>query len=651
MKSVIHYLLYWLGFSQLALAQSITFSQLPANGQLYPRTPQSVGIVKVAGLVNGPGAQKLSLVVTRNDTLFQYRQLPLTYSTTTAPFATSLAIPAQLAQFRVRVFLHRTADSILVADRQRIVAGDAYVINGQSNAVAYLSAPYYTYQSDYIRTFGVFTGSEPYVASGTLWSTGNTSMNTLVGTWGMELARRLIDQYRIPICLINGGAGGEAIQIFNARNASNPMDLTTNHGRLLYRVNKAGLTGKIKAYFYRQGENESNGDSAGWPMNFDILYQNIRTDYPNLERFYLFQIHVLAGTNEKTGVFRDYQRRVGATQPLIRSYATVGTVGYDGIHFRLEGHVQTGQEMARIVARDFYQSTDTVQIQSPNVQKVYYSSAARNELVVQFEEGQHLQWPNDTTVTDTYGNPVTHQLRQWLYLDKTSGNVTSGRTEGNRVVLGLQGSSAAQLLGYLPPNYPSVEGWLPFPPGFAAAFPGPFLTNERGLRAFAFWNVPISAPLDPLANFTATAVNTQVRLSWTDHPAETQYVLERRAASEPTFSRLAQLPANTTAFADQTAQQAGDYHYRLRAVTATAETTADATVTVSCQTGAFIASIASGSWQQPQIWQCGNVPTSANSAQISDRQVVTIGQRGMTKQMRLAGTVAFQSGGSLRVGP
>lgn len=648
MKVKFLYLLCWIYLVQSGQAQTVTFTTLPANGQLYPRTAQSVGLIGIAGLVTGNGAQRLSLVVTRNDLPFRYQQLALAFSANTAPFSTTLTIPAELAQFRVLVFLHRSTDSVLVADRQQFVAGDAYVINGQSNAVAYYSPPLYTYQSDYIRTFGVFTGSDLYNPADTLWATGNTSTRTLVGTWGMELARRLVDQYRIPICLINGGSGGEAIQVFNARNAANPMDLSTNHGRLLYRVNKAGLAGKINAYFYRQGENESSGWSAGWPMNFDRLYQNIRTDYPNLRRFYLFQIHILGGTNEQTGVFRDYQRQISATQPLIRSYATVGTMAYDGVHFGVEGHRQTGLELARIVGQDFYGSTDTTQIQSPNVQKVYYSSVARNELVMQFEEGQKILWPTDTTVRDTYNNPAIHQMPTWVYLDRISGSVAVGRAEGHRVLLTLRANSVATQLGYLPPNYPSLEGGIPFPPGFARAFPGPFLTNERGLRAFAFWNVPISNPLAPLTGLVINSTNDLINLNWTDHPTELQYDVERRSAGESSFRRLARLPTNTTVYTDSTAWQSGVYEYRLRAVTAVAETTIDASIIYTCRSGPFLISTGSGNWQQPQIWQCRNVPVSTDNVEISGNQVVTLQQPVVSKRIRLKGILLLKAGGSVQ---
>lgn len=651
MNCLQHVLTGWLCLIVLsAQTQSVVFYQLPATGQLYPRTAQSVGLILISGRVTG-AAQHLSVVISRNGQPYGYRRLPLVAGQNgQAPFSTTLTIPAELAQFRVQLYLRRATDSLLVADRQRIVAGDAYVINGQSNAAAFYAPPEYTYQSEFIRTYGVGTGTNAYNTADSLWAVGNLTAPTLVGTWGMELAHRLLDRYGVPVCFINGAAGGEAIQIFNARNAANPMDLNTNYGRLLYRVNKAGLTGSIKAYFFRQGENESSGAASGWPGNFDILFANVQTDYPNLGRFYLFQINVLAGTNDQTAVFRDYQRRLGTLQPLIQAHATVGTASYDGIHYGIPGHAQTGLEMFRLVARDFYSSTDTDQITSPSVQKVYYTSPAHTEITVQFEEEQRMTWPADTTLADTYGQPTTHTMKQWLYLDNDPSRVASGRAEGYRVTLTLSQATAAQQLGYLPPNYPKQIGWIPFPPGYAAAFPGPFLKNGRGLCAFAFWNVPIGTELAPLLGLSASGTNNVVQLTWADHPAEQQYVLERRRTAELTFSRLVQLSANTTTYTDSTAQQADLYRYRLRAVTPAAEATADAQITFSCQTNGLSQSVRSGNWHQAQTWLCGYVPPPASTAQVLPNRTVTLTQSARVVRLRLGGQLRLQAGGSVRLG-
>lgn len=650
-------LLGWACAPLLSSAQLARFSKLPAPYQLYPRTSSSVAHIPIAGRLMLLGYNRMSMQIFRNTTLYRYTRQPIVYAGTTAPFSLTATIPAELAQYRIRVFVHQTGstDSVQIMDRQNIVAGDVFVINGQSNASAYGAPPAYTHQSEYIRTFGVMasnTNFGPYDPADTLWAPGNQSGATLVGTWGMEIARRIIEMYGIPVCILNGAAGGAGIEYLSIRNETNPQDLTTNHGRLLYRVRKAGLTGAVKAYFFRQGENEANGNAPAWPGEFEKLYQNVRLDYPNLARFYLFQIHLLSGPNPATAVFRDYQRRAGRLLPLVQTHATVGTRGYDGIHFNVAGHVQTGAEVFRLVARDFYSSADTNQISSPNIQKIYYLTPAQNEVVVQFDEGQRMVWPNDTTVADAYGAAISIRPQQWLYLNKLSGRVVSGRAEGNRIILTLNGSYTDQKLAYLPPNYPQTDGAGNPLPGEARAFPGPFLKNRRGLRAFSFWDVPVAAPLASLSGLTASVLSgTAIQLAWADHPAEQWYMIERKRSFDETFVLLAQLPANTTSFLDPATTHAVTYQYRLRAVTPTAETTADASATILCPKTNQVSSAQSGDWQQPLTWNCLRVPNLIERVRISPSHVVTLNQTVTIKSLVMQGNVRFGPRGNLRFIP
>jgi hypothetical protein len=384
-------------------------------------------------------------------------------------------------------------------------------------------------------------------------------------------------------------------------------------------------------------------------MNFDAFFQNIQTDYPNLSRFYLCQIHVLMGTMEASAIFRDYQRKLGTLQPIIRSYATVGTLGYDGVHFAPQGHLQTGLELYRQVARDFYGNPDTLQIASPDVGKVYYSSPARNQITVQFDEQHRMRWGADTVVTDPYGTAFTLQQRQWFYLNSTAGYVAAGLAEGYRVVLTLDGPHTEPQLGYLPPNYPAQTSGTPPAPGTAQAFPGPFLKNERGLRALSFWNVPIADPLPALGTLVANAAGPIVLLTWPDHPTEQQYVLERKQPGEANFTRLTVLPANTTAYTDTAIGQGGSYTYRLRAVTPTAEATTNATVAVDCLLAGTLATAQSGSWLLLTTWQCTNVPASTTAVHIANQHTILLDTAATTTGVRLEGTLRFGPGGTLQI--
>lgn len=563
----------------LATRAQITFTEAPADSQLYARNTLSEAIVPVSGRVTAAGYSRVSLQVSKAGQLFRHLSQALVYQGNTASFSFAPVIRAELANYQFQAFLVKGNDSTRVLNRHSVVAGDAFVINGQSNASAFHPVPDYKYTNEFIRTFGIYTANtnyNAYNAADTLWAIGNKSEPTLVGVWAMELGRRLTETYKVPVAFINGAAGGAPLEILVPRNAQNPADLGTSYGRLLYRVRKSGLLPHIKAYFFRQGENEVNGLASGWIPQFQQLYQNIRTDYPALRKIYLFQINIMGGPHEATAVFRDFQRN--PSLPYVSAYATVGTRGFDGIHYNQEGYEQTGREIFRQVARDFYRSADSLQIDSPNIRKVYYASAAREEVVLQFDEGQEMVWPADTTV-QSFSNkaPLTYQAIQWMLLDKQSGGVSGGRAEGNRIVLKLKTPGGVTRMSYLPANFPPMKSPDAPADGYPKQFSGPFLKNRRDLRAFSFWEFPVAEAINGLTGFSAKAEQgTRIRLTWNAHAQAGSYLLERRTGETGAFEAIAKLPASATDYTDVAVTNGPKYFYRLRAVSALAEAVAEA---------------------------------------------------------------------------
>ncbi|MEZ0611624.1 hypothetical protein ACAW74_24150 [Fibrella sp. WM1] len=116
------------------------------------------------------------------------------------------------------------------------------------------------------------------------------------------------------------------------------------------------------------------------------------------------------------------------------------------------------------------------------------------------------------------------------------------------------------------------------------------------------------------------------------------------------FSRLVSLPANTTLFTDSTASNQATDQYRLRAVTAAAESIADVSILVNCQVGGQLASLQSGDWYRARVWSCGELPTLTAIIQIMLRHVVTLHQQAWTKRIRLNGILRFQQSSSIRIG-
>ncbi|PMD98348.1 hypothetical protein BWI97_04090 [Siphonobacter sp. BAB-5405] len=266
----------------------VTFSKLPADNQLFPRNEQSEGTVAIAGTVTDASVTKISVQIFRGSNLYRYASQNLSFQNGRAFFALNPTIKAETVQYQAKIYLVKNRDSTLYATRVNLVAGDVYLISGQSNAVAGGEGPEYILydpqQNEFCRTYTTNYGSE-----GPKWVVAN-GLSVNVGVWGTELQRLIRQNNQIPTCILNNGSGGQPITFFNDRNAANPSDLTTDYGRALHRSMMAGVQNQVKAIFWRQGEAEIGGLSSQmleYPAQFDKLYRSWKQDYPVCKRYTL----------------------------------------------------------------------------------------------------------------------------------------------------------------------------------------------------------------------------------------------------------------------------------------------------------------------------------------------------------------------------
>ncbi|RVU26492.1 hypothetical protein EOJ36_00405 [Sandaracinomonas limnophila] len=147
-------------------------------------------------------------------------------------------LKSELAEYDCKFYAIRNAsDSVLMATRTNIVVGDSYIVNGQSNSYAGFEFPD-SYKGKFSRSFGRFYSDyfnyDKYLESDTLWSLAN--VKSPVGQFAGELMRLIIENEKVPVCIINGGSGGSNMDYNLIRNPSNPIDFNLSSGRLLYRV-------------------------------------------------------------------------------------------------------------------------------------------------------------------------------------------------------------------------------------------------------------------------------------------------------------------------------------------------------------------------------------------------------------------------------
>lgn len=452
------------------------FTEFPRHLQFYPRDAEDSAVVPISGMTIIPGYDTFYVEVLRNGVFARRYAQPAVYDGSSASFSLRPKIYAELADYSFR--LYAKANLIandLLASRDSIVAGDVYLIAGQSNAV--LSRGDVTWRNKYCRTFGLYNSQSAGDTNWALSAADTNLLNPAVGVWALNLQKKIVDAYKIPTCFINGAVGGKAIELMQ-RNDDTPTKLTTIYGMMLYRVQKSGLADHAKAMFWYQGESNNGGS---YLYNFTTLRNSWKTDYPNLEKIYVFQIRPGCNVTREHAQLREVQRTLPKTFPDVRTISTVGIPYHDGCHFTTQGYEIVAERVFNAVARDFYGSVDTVSIDGPNIARAFFTTMSRTEIALVFSPlGSQL------SITPDIANDSVHaSMKEYFFLDGSQAQVLSLMPKVDTLFITLTAPSFASKLTYLPDKY-----YL----GTSIFYEGPWIVNERGVGAFSFWNFPLEAP-------------------------------------------------------------------------------------------------------------------------------------------------------------
>ena len=481
-------ILFFLMATLRSYAQDLIISQFPEDYQFYARDENDSAEVIVNGKFSeGSAAEGLSLKVLKDGIPYDEQDLAREGEF----FSIMTKIDAGLHQFRFELYIQaQDQDSLyLVADS--VVCGDAYIITGQSNS--HPSSTLSIFTSPYCRSFGVKTGYEPYTEDDKKVRWGRASGNCPgltdevggwfiknpygVGVWGMELSRLIVEQYKVPVCIINGGSGSSSIEE-NMLYPEQPS-LETSFGRLAYRVDQAGLKDKIKAIFWHQGESNSN-DVEGYKAyfdNFKQLFADWNRVYTGLEKVYLFQLHPGCGREFKRygNELREIQNQIAKSHEMIEIMSTVGVIGHDGCHFSYQGYIEFANRMLPLVSRDFYEGKTDKIITPPKLLTAFFSSD--KEVVLSFD--QPIVAEEKRVV-----NGNTYFLKDQFFFKTASEddfipvNVKSLLVDANRVTLELGDAAPFDFITYLPSKFYA---------GTKEIYNGPWLMgSENGFGALSF---------------------------------------------------------------------------------------------------------------------------------------------------------------------
>jgi len=449
------------------VARTPAKDEKPEDNQLYARDDKNEGTLFYNGTLN-EAADAVFLKVYADGRLYKDESSKLAAD---KAYAFSVKLKPGLVHYKVEFGLKTGGRETVLHTATNIVCGDAYLIQGQSNAVATdwpEDDP--TFRSEWIRTFGSMSGSPSGVR---LWGDAvhrsRDGEKSQIGYWGMELARRLVENHQIPICIINGAVGGTRIDQ-HQRNPKNHEDMTTIYGRLLWRVREAKLTHGIRGVLWHQGENDQGADGPtggfGWEtyrQYFIDLAAAWKQDFPNLQHYYIFQIWPKAcamGVNGSDNMLREVQRTLPSYFSNMSIMSTLGIEPPGECHYPAAGYAEIARLICPLVEGDNYGKVFTTSITPPDLKRAYYASDKKDEIVMEFD--QPVKWDN--------------ALVSEFYLDGENGKVASGTVSGKVVTLKLTAPSTAQKLTYL-----DSKSWSQ----------SNLLRGENGIAALTFCEVPI----------------------------------------------------------------------------------------------------------------------------------------------------------------
>ncbi len=459
---------------QASGTEQFSFSELPQEGQLYPRNLMTnEAVVSITGFVKDNQDWGKLIVHVYEDQQFRIelnKDLQLhevktdgSSNNEVESFYFSYNITAGLHNYHFFVIAEDVhGNRIVLKQITNVVAGDAYIIQGQSNAEArQFHDPSYDNESPFIRVLGCGIDCDEQWYEGQANSSFGGKGN--VGQWGMKMAKLLVDYHQVPVAIFNGAHGDKRIAFFQ-RNDQHPTDQTTNYGRLLTRVQAANFKNHIRGVFWSQGEN--NGAYSGedhltetYKEAWMNLYNDWKMDFPAVEKMYILQTRQ-GGCGSPLHYLTEAQRQLANELEDVEIMSSNNTA-HDGCHFHYEeGYEWIGERMYHLLSNDLY-NTQYENVEAPNMEYCY--------------------WVNDTAIAVVMKNPT--DVLFW-----EEGTEKDFRIEGIEVPF-VNGYTVDNILFLQLAGIPTQKNGLSYV-GHGGA-EGPWITNANGVGLINFFNVPI----------------------------------------------------------------------------------------------------------------------------------------------------------------
>ncbi|HTA82674.1 MAG TPA: sialate O-acetylesterase [Bacteroidia bacterium] len=454
----------------------VTFASLPLDSALVARDVQTnLGTINIRGEVNNEKTpfDSISLKLYRGTQLVKKISEKLIFKQNIASFDMVCQIPAELMEYNISLYGTIRSNQMHIITIHALVAGDVYMIEGQSNAFAMMrdGGSANNNRSEFIRVFGNSDSNTAGFLKNLRWfvgqGDGGIKENGHVGQWGLRLGRLIVDSIKIPVAIFNGACGGTPIDYYECP-TSRKGNHNSNYVRECYRLKMAGLKENVRAIIWSQGETDAElGTSTSkYISEFETLMKSWSIEFPGYKKIYIFQtknenMYPLANLM----AIEEAQRELAVKYSSIVEIIPTSTLKQDKsvLHFDYkDGYEIFGDRVYNLIARDLYGITHTNKIEAPMVTSAYMSDSLT--LVVE-ENVNSLVCHNPTLPIQGYA------------VDNEGGaKIDTVITKGNKIIFLLSRYPGKSVAISCLPQYKQSDNWL---------------TNTNGIEVVSFYKVAV----------------------------------------------------------------------------------------------------------------------------------------------------------------
>ena len=501
-----------------AFAQ-VQFLKLPKPLQLFARDSHNYGHFSVEGLALSPLFVRSVVSENMTGNIIQSFTAQVNAHNT---FNFEHQIPACLKEYQLEVFItHGDSVETRIEHIQHLLAGDFFIVAGQSNAESVGGYASWAFDSTYSHPCGRALGANFN------WATGRSDSNQIrypldkdctfgrpsillyasgatafAGLWPLKLQYTLVQESGIPNCFVNGAIGGSSISENMASHIPSHPDslrhssdtskklLALPYDRIYKKLHTNNANAGVKGIFWYQGETDATHtrDTAEmYGSKFRKLHTSWKADYPNVKKIFVLQLNV-GCAGEYLELIRETQRKFPTEYDDVVVMSTVGSgedeKRDDMCHYTEQGCSRIADNLLPLAKKHIYDfDLEDASILPANIVKVYYTQPG--QICLEFDKPIMIE---ESKLYSAFDSSLVY-LKDYFYKNKDEAvKVESLENKNNKVFLNLKSTEVTiKKLSYLPRSFTNI------PSGYV----GPWILNESNphLGAYAFAEFPVQTEL------------------------------------------------------------------------------------------------------------------------------------------------------------